>query len=229
MMKTGIPKECMVGEGRVALVPADCAQLIAAGCEVIVESNAGLDSGYDDAAFAAVGARIVADAPALYASAELIVKVKQPLAPDLALLQSHHLLFSFLHLAADPGLIATLCDLGLTAIPFEAVADAHGGFPLLAPMSAIAGRLSIIRGASLLFSNRGGRGVLLGGVDGADAGRVVVLGAGIAGSHAAATAVQLEAEVHVFDLNQAKLDALQQRWPQIQTHSADAAADRRAL
>ena len=214
----------MVGEGRVALVPVDCARLVAAGCELLVESNAGIDSGYDDAAYVAAGASIVADAATLYASAELIVKVKQPLEADLAQLQPHHMLFSFLHLAADPALIKKLCELGLTAIPFEAVVDPGGGFPLLAPMSAIAGRLSIIRGASLLFSNRGGRGVLLGGVDGADPGRVVVLGAGVAGSHAVATAAQLEAEVHVFDLNAARLDALQQRWPQVKTHAAEAGA-----
>ena len=213
----------MVGEGRVALVPADCAELIANGCKIVVETKAGLDSGYDDAAYLAAGCEIAADAAALYAAAELIVKVKQPLETDLAQLRSCHLLFSYLHLAADPGLITRLCELGLTAIPFEAVADANGGFPLLAPMSAIAGRLSIIRGASLLFSNRGGRGVLLGGVDGADPGKVVILGAGVAGSHAAATAVQLEAEVHVFDLNRDKLATLKQRWPQLNIHHADPA------
>jgi alanine dehydrogenase len=224
MLKIGIPKECMAGEGRVALVPVDCQQLVNAGCELIIESGAGQDSGFEDSAYMAAGGEITDDAAAVYAGAELIVKVKQPLEADLAQLQSHHLLFSYLHLAADPALIMKLCEIGLTAIPFEAVADDQGGYPLLAPMSAIAGRLSIIRGASLLFSNRGGRGVLLGGVDGADPGRVVILGAGVAGSHAASTAVQLDAEVHVFDLKADRLAALKQRWPQLMTHTAEPGA-----
>lgn len=221
MLKIGIPRECMVGEGRVALVPADCERLASAGCEIFIESSAGQDSGYADENYTAVGAVVVAGARDLYRAAELIVKVKQPLEEDLALLRSHHLLFSFLHLAADPALIEQLCGIGLTAVPFEAVKDTQGGFPLLAPMSAIAGRLSVIRGASLLFSNRGGRGVLIGGVDGADKGRVVVLGAGVAGSHAAITAASLDADVHLFDLNPEKLARLKQAWPQVRTHIAD--------
>lgn len=221
-MKIGIPKETMRGEGRVALVPADCRALLAAGCEVCIEQGAGHNSGYADADYSAAGVAVLDSAEALYAAAQLVVKVKQPLAHDLQYLRSDHLLFSYLHLAADKPLVAELCGLGLTAIPFEAVANAAGGHPLLAPMSAVAGRLSVIRGARLLFGTSGGRGVLLGGVDGAERGKVVVIGAGVAGSHALSTALGLEAEVHVFDLAESRLAQLQQQYPALITHLARA-------
>jgi len=147
--------------------------------------------------------------------AKLIVKVKQPLEADIRYLRGEHILFSYLHLAADPDLVDTLCDIGLTAIPFESVSTESGSLPLLAPMSQVAGRIAVMRGASLLFRNRGGRGVLLGGVDGADNGRVVVLGAGIAGSHAVAVAVALGAHVDVLDLDEAKLKMLKDQYPAI--------------
>jgi alanine dehydrogenase len=220
MLKIGIPAEIMSGEGRVALTPDDCGQLVKVCCAVHLQSKAGLACGYADTAYTAVGVTIHNTAEQLYRAAELIVKVKQPLADDLKLLESRHVLFSFLHLAADPVLIGQLSDIGLTAIPFEAVSD-ETGFPLLAPMSAIAGRLSVLRGASLLFSTAGS-GVLLGGVDGSESGRVTVLGAGVAGGHAVAVAQALGAEVHVFDLNTDRLAALQAQWPEIHIHSAAA-------
>jgi alanine dehydrogenase len=220
MLSIGIPKEIMPGEGRVALVPEDCAQLVTAGGALHLQSKAGLASGYPDTAYIAVGVRVQATAAKLYQAADLVVKVKQPLAADLELLEARHTLFSFLHLAADPALVKHLTAIGLTAIPFEAVSST-GGFPLLAPMSAIAGRLAVLRGASLLFSEAGS-GVLLGGVDGSEPGRVVVLGAGVAGSHAAAVALALQAEVHLFDLNAERLADLQQRWQRLHIHSATA-------
>ncbi|MCW8922421.1 MAG: alanine dehydrogenase [Gammaproteobacteria bacterium] len=221
MMKTGIPKETMRGEGRVALVPADCKMLVEAGCHVCIEKGAGVNSGYPDADYESVGVEVLNSPEALYAEVALVVKVKQPLERDLKYLRADHLLFSYLHLAADIPLIERLCDLGLTAIPFEAVSSDEGGHPLLAPMSAIAGRLSVIRGARLLFGTSGGRGVLLGGVDGAERGRVAVLGAGVAGSHAVSTALGLEAEVHVFDLNEQRLADLKQRYPELITHLSE--------
>jgi len=220
MLIIGIPKEIMPGEGRVALTPDDCDELVKAGCAVHVQSKAGLASGYADTAYTAVGVTVHKTAEQLYRAAELIVKVKQPLAADLDVLESRHVLFSVLHLAPDPALVRRLTEIGLTAIPFEAVSDGTG-FPLLAPMSAIAGRLAILRGASLLFSTSGS-GVLLGGVDGSESGRVSVLGAGVAGSHAVAAAHALGAEVNVFDLNFDRLEALQQQWPKIHIHSATA-------
>ena len=221
MLKIGIPKETMRGEGRVALVPADCRTLVEAGCYVCIEQGAGVNSGYVDADYSAAGVEVLASTEALYTVAELVVKVKQPLAHDLKYLTSDHLVFSYLHLAADKLLVEQLCELGLTAIPFEMVSNDQGGHPLLAPMSAVAGRLSVIRGARLLFGTSGGRGVLLGGVDGAERGRVVVLGAGVAGSHAVTTALGLEAEVHVFDLNEQRLASLKAKHPELITHISE--------
>ena len=217
-MNIGIPKEIMTGEGRVALTPEACAALIAAGHSVFVENSAGQSSGYSDDDYQQAGARLLATGQQVYASATLIVKVKQPLAQDLESLRSEHILFSYLHLAADRLLTQALCDIGLTAIPFESVADEQGALPLLAPMSQVAGRIAAMRGASMLFNNRGGRGVLLGGVDGSDPGRVVVLGAGVAGSHAVAVSAALGAHVDVLDLDEHKLLSLKSALPAIETH-----------
>jgi alanine dehydrogenase len=223
-MKIGIPKESMMGEGRVALVPADCRKLVDDGFVVCIEQDAGLTSGYTDAVYKEAGVEILPTAKALYAAAQLVVKVKQPLEHDLQYLRPDHLVFSFLHLAADKPLVEQLCGIGLTAIPFESVTTGSGEHPLLAPMSAIAGRLSVIRGARFLMSLFGGRGVLLGGVDGAEPGRVVVLGVGVAGSHAVTTALGLNADVHVFDLNEDKLNALKSSYPAITTYMSEPAA-----
>ena len=217
-MNIGLPKEIMTGEGRIALTPEACQSLIKAGHAVFVEKSAGLNSGYADTEYQQAGAELVDIAQKLYACSQLIVKVKQPLAQDIACLQSEHILFSYLHLAADLSLVQTLCDIGMTAIPFESVTDEQGALPLLAPMSQVAGRIATLRGASLLFRNRGGRGVLLGGVDGSETGRVVVLGAGVAGSHAVAVAVALGAKVDVLDLDENKLQQLKLQYPSIKTY-----------
>ena len=217
-MKIGIPQEIMTGEGRVALTPQACKALVDAGHSVYVQNDAGINSGYTDQDYQASGTVLIESAQQLYQQAQLIVKVKQPLAQDIRFLRSDHVIFSYLHLAADIPLINTLCDIGLCAIPFESVADELGSLPLLAPMSRVAGRISVIRGASLLFRNRGGRGVLLGGVDGADPGGVVVLGAGVAGRNAVAYAAALGARVDVLDLKEHKLELLKQRHPAINTH-----------
>lgn len=214
-MNIGIPLETMTGEGRVALIPEACRLLHESGNIVYVQQGAGMNSGYSDKSYQEYGAEIVDSAYQLYEQAQIIVKVKQPLQQDLQYLKPHHVLFSYLHLAADPKLIQHLCDIGLCAIPFESVVDASGSLPILAPMSQVAGRIAMIRGASLLFRNRGGRGVLLGGVDGADVGRVVVLGAGVAGSHAVAIAAALATHVDVLDIDEQKLQSLQTRFPAI--------------
>ncbi|MGD8582079.1 MAG: NAD(P)-binding domain-containing protein [Gammaproteobacteria bacterium] len=211
-MNTGIPKEIMYGEGRVALVPGDCRVLTAAGHRVYMETGAGVGSGYSDRDYLNVGVEIVDDKAALFKAAELIVKVKQPLEEGLKYLHGRHCVFSFLHLAPQPVLTRQLCDIGLTAIAFEAVVDANGARPLLAPMSKIAGRLAVIGGAGYLFQNNGGKGILLGGIDSTDRGSVVVMGAGVAGEHAAAAAASLGAEVTVFDLDQDRLQQLESRY-----------------
>ena len=217
-MKIGIPKECMTGEGRVALTPNDCKKLIDDGHKVFVQTSAGDVSGYCDDEYLLVGVEISSSAESLYSSADLIVKVKQPLEQDLQFLSERHIVFSYLHLAAYPDLVNKLCELGLTAVPFESVKDESNKLPLLSPMSAIAGRVSVMRGASLLFTNRGGRGILLGGIDGTEAGNVVVLGAGVAGSHAVDVAVALGANVHVIDLDEDKLNILKQKHPDLSTY-----------
>jgi len=212
----------MTGEGRVPLTPDACRSLFDAGHSIFIEKEVGINSGYSDAEYQQSGAELVETATALYASAQLIVKVKQPLEADITLLRSDHILFSYLHLAADLPLVQTLCNKGISAIPFESVVDENGQLPLLTPMSQVAGRIAAIRGASMLFRNRGGRGVLLGGIDGADAGRVVILGAGVAGSHALAVAVALGAKVDVLDLDEVKLQSLKQKYPAIETHLSTA-------
>ncbi|MDH5484326.1 MAG: alanine dehydrogenase [Gammaproteobacteria bacterium] len=204
-MKIGIPKEIKILEGRVGLTPAACATLVDKGHEVFLQAGAGELSGYPDAEYQQLGVKIVASAEVLYGVAELIVKVKEPLAGDLACLRSDHLLFCYLHLAANAELARQLCDVGLTAVAFETVTDAQGRLPLLAPMSEIAGKLSIQIGTHLLHQPQGGRGVLLGGAGLSEPGRVVVLGAGHAGGAAVKLASCSGAEVIVFERNPQRL------------------------
>jgi alanine dehydrogenase len=200
----GIPREIKPLEGRVALTPAAASQLTRAGHRVCLERNAGQASGYEDALYRAAGVEILPDADALYAAADVLVKVKEPIGPELDRLREGQILFSYLHLAPNPELTRRLCDIGLTAIAFETVMDG-GNLPLLQPMSEIAGRISIQVGAHLLHTPMGGRGMLLGGVAGVDRGRVVVLGAGHAGGAAARLAAAMGAQVTVFDLNPRRL------------------------
>ena len=207
-MRIGIPTEVKTLEGRVALIPAAVAELIYEGHELIIQAGAGEKSGYTDAAYAALGARIVADAATLYGEAELIVKVKEPQPQELVLLRPDHRLFCYLHLAAEPKLTESLLQIGLTAVGFETVTDAAGRLPLLAPMSEIAGRIAVQVGSHYLYQPMGGRGVLLGGIPSTTRGKVVILGAGVAGSNAATQAAALGANVTVFDTNLDKLAAM---------------------
>ena len=207
-MHIGIPREIKPLEGRVALSPEACGDLVHAGHAVSVEHNAGKLSGYPDEQYVAIGATIAADANTTYSQAELIVKVKEPVTDDLALLRKDHLLFCFLHLAANPELARRLQDIGLTAVAFETVEADSGALPLLAPMSDIAGRIATQIGTSLLHQPQGGKGLLLGGLPGAERGRVVIIGAGNAGGNAAAMAAAIGAEVMVFDLRRERLAAM---------------------
>ncbi len=206
-MRIGVPREIKPLEGRTGLIPAACSELVAAGHPVFVEAGAGLESGYADAAYRAAGAEILTDAADLYARAELIVKVKEPVEGDLRYLRAEHILFSYLHLAANLPLMQALCDIGLTAVAFETVQDA-GGLPLLAPMSDVAGQLAIQLGTHLLHRPQGGKGLLLGGLPGAARGRVTVIGAGVAGGAATRVAAALGAEVTVFDRKRDRLEAM---------------------
>lgn len=197
-MRIGVPTEVKIQEGRVALVPEACAQLIIHGHEVFVQAGAGKLSGYPDEMYVKAGVQIVNSAADVYAAAKLIVKVKEPQPAELVHLTSSHRLFSYLHLAAEPALLSSLLDIGLTAIAFETVSDGHG-LPLLAPMSDIAGRLAVHIGTTLLHHHHGGSGLLLGGVPAAERGKVVILGAGVAGGNACIVAQGMGAEVTIFD------------------------------
>lgn len=207
-MRIGVPKETKTLEGRVALVPAACGDLVRAGHEVYIESGAGIKSGFQDEAFTKVGVKIAPDAAALYEKGELIVKVKEPIAGDLSHLKSHHLLFCYLHLAPEPELTRRLLDIGLCGVAFESVEDDHGGLPLLAPMSVIAGRIAVQVGTHLLHQPAGGKGILLGGLPAAERGKVVVLGAGAAGGNSAALAAAMGAQVVVFDKRPDRLEQM---------------------
>lgn len=206
-MRIGVPRELKPLEGRVGLIPAACAGLVRAGHEVFVEAGAGDKSGYDDDQFRKVGVEILDNAAAIWERAEMLVKVKEPIDPDLEHLRSDHLLFCYLHLAALPELTERLCASGATCVAFETVEDAQGRLPLLAPMSDIAGRLSIQIATHLLHQPQGGKGILLGGVPAAKRGKVVIIGAGVAGGNAAIVAAGLGAEVTVFDMDRDKLAA----------------------
>ena len=203
-MRIGIPSETKTLEGRVALVPAAAADLVRRGHEVFIQAGAGAKSGFSDEDYSKVGIKIVPDAAALYEAGELIVKVKEPIAGDLALLKKHHLLFCYLHLAAEPELTSRLLDIGLTGVAFESV-DENGSLPLLLPMSVIAGRIATQIGTTLLHQPNGGKGKLLGGMASTPRGKVVVLVAGAAGSNAAALAANAGANVVVFDKRQDRL------------------------
>lgn len=213
-MRIGIPKEIKPLEGRVALVPEATGELVRRGHEVYLQAGAGDPSGYPDSAYSAHGVRILSDAAALYGQAALIVKVKEPIAAEYELLRSEHVLFSYLHLAAAPELARVLMRKGLTAVAFETV-DVRGHLPLLAPMSEIAGRLAVQIGAHLLHRPMGGRGLLLGGLPGAERGRVVVLGAGEAGGAAVAASAAIGAQVTVFARSRDSLARMQALGPNV--------------
>ena len=211
-MLIGVPKETKVHEYRVGLVPASVRELTHLGHAVLVQSGAGAAIGFTDAAYEAAGARIAPDAASVFASAELVVKVKEPLTPEIAMLRPGQVLFTYLHLAPDPEQSKGLMASGATAIAYETVTDALGTLPLLAPMSEVAGRMAIQVGARCLEKENGGAGILLSGVPGVRGARVAIIGGGVVGSNAARIAAGMRARVTVFDRNLKRLDALDQEF-----------------
>ncbi len=207
-MRIGVPTEIKSNEFRVGLVPGSVRELTARGHEVLVQSGAGIGISADDASYEKAGARIVPDAAAVFRDAELIVKVKEPQRSEYTQLGSHQILFTYLHLAPDPEQARGLMSSGCAAIAYETVTDANGGLPLLAPMSEVAGRLSIEAAAMALRRPTGGRGVLLGGVPGVRPAKVVILGGGVVGAHAARMAVGLGADVTILDRSLPRLRQL---------------------
>ena len=198
-MRIGVPKEIKTHEYRVGLVPASIRELVLHGHEVVVQSAAGSGIGFDDDAYRAAGAGIVDSAEAVFRQADMIVKVKEPQPQECRMLREGQVLFTYLHLAADPDQARALMKSGCVAIAYETVTDDGGGLPLLAPMSEVAGRMSIQVGAHCLEKEQGGLGVLLGGVPGVSAAKVVIIGGGVAGTNAARMAMGLEAHVIVID------------------------------
>lgn len=207
-MRIGVPRETKTAEGRVALVPAAAGDLVNAGHEVWLEKGAGVRAGHDDEAYARLGVNIAPDAAALYEKGQLIVKVKEPVGDDIAHLRGDHVLFCFLHLAAEPALARRLLDIGLTAIAFETVELEDGALPLLAPMSTIAGRIAVQVGTTLLHAPQGGKGRLLGGLASAGRGKAVVFGAGQAGGSAAGLLAAMGANVVVFEKRLDRMEAM---------------------
>ncbi len=198
-MRIGVPREIKVHEYRVGLVPAGVRELVVAGHEVLVETGAGNGIGVDDAHFKAAGAAIAPTAAEVFARADMVVKVKEPQPIECAMLRKDQLLFTYLHLAADLEQAKGLMKSGATAIAYETVTAPNGSLPLLTPMSEVAGRMSIQVGAASLQKANGGFGVLLGGVPGVAPAKVVILGGGVSGSHAAEMAVGLRADVTIVD------------------------------
>jgi alanine dehydrogenase len=207
-MRIGVPKEIKPDEYRVSLTPASVRELVHHGHEVLVEAGAGDGVGVRDADYARAGARIVASAAEVWAAAELLVKVKEPQPVEYPYLRPGLVLFTYLHLAPDPGQAKALLASGCTAIAYETVTDANGTLPLLSPMSEVAGRMAVQAGAHCLEREAGGAGILLGGVPGVRAANVVVLGGGTVGTNAIRVAMGMEAQVTVIDRSLARLKEL---------------------
>ncbi|MEM9209343.1 MAG: alanine dehydrogenase [Pseudomonadota bacterium] len=211
-MKIGVPKEIKVLEYRVGMVPAGVRELVHDGHEVFIETGAGLGIGMTDEDYTEAGAAVLATAEAVFEAADLIVKVKEPQLTECAMLRDDQVLFTYLHLAADPAQTQALVESGATAIAYETVTAKDGTLPLLTPMSEVAGRLSIQSGAFALQKANGGRGVLLGGVPGVGPATVVIVGGGVAGTNAAEMAVGLGAEVIILDRSVPRLRQISEIW-----------------
>jgi alanine dehydrogenase len=207
-MRVGVPREIKIHEYRVGLVPAGVRELVSSGHEVLTETHAGEGVGILDAHYAAAGATIVQEAAEIFRRAELIVKVKEPQLSECRMLREGQVLFTYLHLAADPAQAKALIESGVTAIAYETVTAPDGSLPLLTPMSEVAGRMSVQVAATCLQKANGGSGVLLGGVPGVPAAKVIVLGGGVAGTHAVEMAAGMQADVTVVDRSVSRLREL---------------------
>jgi alanine dehydrogenase len=207
-MTIGVPKEIKIGETRVSMTPSLCRRCVSLGARVLIQKSAGVTAGFSDAEYRAAGATMMTDAAKIWRAADLILKVKEPLPAEYDLLQNGQAIFTYLHLAAGAELAKVLLKKNILGIAYETVEGSDGSFPLLKPMSQIAGRLSIQIGAYFLQSQHGGSGVLLGGIPGTMPGHVVVVGAGNSGRHAVQMAAGMGARVTVLDLETRRLEAL---------------------
>ena len=229
-MRIGVPKEIKNNEFRVGLTPASVAELVAAGHELFVETKAGMGIDCPDSAYRKAGATILDTAAEVFKASDMIVKVKEPQAVEIELLERQHILFTYLHLAADKPQTVGLMESGATCIAYETVTSHSGSLPLLKPMSEVAGRMSVQVGAHYLEKEQGGRGVLLGGVPGVAPAKVAILGGGVAGVNAAQMAVGMRADVTIYDINMERLAELDMFFSsQIKTAYASRSAIARAV
>ena len=229
-MRIGVPKEIKNNEFRVGLTPASVAELVAAGHDLFVETRAGSGIDCPDSAYKKAGAEILPTAAEVFAASDMIVKVKEPQPVEIELLEPRHILFTYLHLAADKPQTLGLMESGATCIAYETVTSSTGALPLLKPMSEVAGRMSVQVGAHYLEKEQGGRGVLLGGVPGVGPAKVAILGGGVAGVNAAQMAVGMRADVTIYDINMERLAELDMFFSsQIKTAYASRAAIAKAV
>ena len=207
-MKIGVPKEIKPQENRIGLTPESVKSLVSNGHDVLVENNGGFEAGFDNNQYKVAGAKIVDKAEDIFNDAEIIVKVKEPLSNEVKMLREDQIIFTYLHLAAAKELTQGLINSKSVCIAYETVTDKNGRLPLLAPMSAVAGRMSVQAGAHCLEKNQKGRGVLLGGAPGGEPAEVVILGGGVVGENAAIIATGMKANVHIVDKSEARLKQL---------------------
>ena len=207
-MKIGVPKEIKPQENRIGLTPSSVQALTSNGHEVLVENNGGFEAGFENEHYISAGAKIVDKAEDIFNDAEIIVKVKEPLTNEVKMIRENQIVFTYLHLAAAKELTAGLVKSKSICIAYETVTDDHGRLPLLAPMSAVAGRMSVQAGAHCLEKNQKGRGLLLGGAPGVESGNVVILGGGVVGENAAIIATGMRANVHIVDKSEKRLQQL---------------------
>ena len=207
-MKIGVPREIKPQENRIGLTPESVKTLISHGHEVLIENNGGYEAGFDNDQYKSVGAKIIDKAEDIFNDAEIIVKVKEPLSNEVKMIRENQIIFTYLHLAAAKELTQGLINSKSVCIAYETVTDKNGRLPLLAPMSAVAGRMSVQAGAHCLEKNQKGRGVLLGGAPGGEPAEVVILGGGVVGENAAIIATGMKANVHIVDKSEARLNQL---------------------
>ena len=207
-MKIGVPKEIKPQENRIGLTPESVKTLVSEGHEVIVENNGGFEAGFENEQYTNAGAKIANSAADIFNDAEIIVKVKEPQKVEVDMIRENQIVYTYLHLAAAKELTEGLIKSKSINIAYETVTDDNGRLPLLAPMSAVAGRMSVQAGAHCLEKNQKGRGLLLGGAPGVSVGKVVILGGGVVGENAAVIATGMQAEVHIVDKSEARLKQL---------------------
>ena len=211
-MKIGVPKEIKPQETRIGLTPDSVKDLVLNGHEVLVENNGGFEAGFENSHYKSAGAKIVDKAENIFDDSDIIVKVKEPLSTEIKMIRENQIVFTYLHLAAAKDLTEGLINSKGVCIAYETVTDQNGKLPLLAPMSAVAGRMSVQAGAHCLEKNQKGRGLLLGGAPGVDGGTVVILGGGVVGENAAIIATGMQAKVHIVDKSEKRLKELTQKF-----------------